>query len=292
MKKSFNTNPVKRLLIPTDFSKDAENAIRFGVQLGRSLKSKITLYHAVHVPVLTTAEMALATPMHDEKEASYARLNLIKNELEKEFDYPEIDVLVSTGFAVDEITKLSQDEKFDLVVMGTRGASGVAELLIGSNTADVIEKCTCPVFAIPSNARFSQSKKILFATNYADNDFQTLYLLAEMFKSFNPEIVVLHVEAGGDHKMENRTLEWFKGQVITNIPYNNFSFQTVLAGNVESAVHDFIVEHHVDMLSVSTRKRNFFDTLTSRSLSKKLAYHTEIPLLVFHAHSSSGTPLF
>lgn len=292
MKKSFNTNPVRRLLIPTDFSLNALNAVKYGVQFGRALKSKITLYHTTHVPVLTSAEMAIATSMVEEEKDAHLHLEQVKRELIEEFNYQDIDVIISTGFAVDEITKLSKNEKMDMIVMGTKGASGLSEILIGSNTADVIEKCACPVLAIPSDARFKQPKKILFATNYADNDFQTLYLLAEMFKPFNPEIIVLHVESKGDHKTESRMLDWFKGQVITNIPYDNFTFQSVLGENIEESVHDFILGNAVDLLSVSTRKRNFFDKLTSRSLTKKLAYHTDIPLLAFHAYGVSATPLF
>ncbi len=292
MKKSFNTNPVRRLLIPTDFSLNALNAVKYGIQFGRALKSKITLYHTTHIPVLTSAEMAVATSLIEEEKDALIRLEQLKKSMMEEFAYQEIDVLLSTGFAVDEITKLSRNEKIDMIVMGTKGASGLSEILIGSNTADVIEKCSCPVLAVPAEAIFKQPSKIVFATNYADNDFQTLYLLAEMFKPFNPEIVVLHVEAKGDHKTEARMLDWFKGQVLTNIPYDNFSFHSVFGESIEDTVHDFIVSNGVDLLSVSTRKRNFFDKLTSRSLTRKLAYHTDMPLLAFHAYSVNATPLF
>ncbi len=292
MKKSFNSNPVRRLLVPTDFSLNALNAVKYGVQFGQILKSKITLFHASHVPILTSAEMAMATSMIEEKITAQVRLETLRNSLVEEFAYSDIDVLLTTGFAVEEITRLSQNETIDMIVMGTKGAGGLAEILIGSNTADIIEKCACPVLAVPSDAIFKKPGKIVFATNYADNDFQTLYLLAEMFKPFSPEIIVLHVELRGDRKTENRMLDWFKAQVITNIPYDNFSFQLTNGDNVESTVNDFMVANNIDLLSVSTRKRNFFDKLTSRSLTKKLAFHTDKPLLAFHAYSVSSTPLF
>ena len=201
-------------------------------------------------------------------------MDAIKSKLIDEFAYQNIDVLIKTGFAVDEINKLSRDESMDMIIMGTKGASGLTEVLIGSNTADVIEKCSCPVLAVPANCAFKQPKKIVFATNYADNDFQTLYVLAEMFKPFNPEIVVLHVEVNNDHKTESRMLEWFKGQVKTNIPYDNFSFALAKGDNVISTVDDFMVSNSLDLLSVSTRKRNFVDKLTSSSLTNKMPFHT------------------
>lgn len=292
MKKSFNTNPVRRLLIPTDFSQNAMHAVRYGVQFGSVLKSRITLFHTTHVPILVSAEVAMAASMIDNKMEAQVRLEAIKKSMMEEYHYENIDVLVSSGFAVEEIIGLSRKESMDMIVMGTKGASGLSGILLGSNTAEVIEKCSCPVLAVPSETWFKKPGKIVFATNYADNDFQTLYLLAEMFKPFNPEIIVLHVEINGDHKTENRMLEWFKGQVLTNIPYDNFSFQLTKGADVEHTVNNFILENDIELLSVSNRKRNFFDKLTSRSLSKKLAYHTNMPLLAFHAHSVSSTPIF
>ncbi|HNS12185.1 MAG TPA: universal stress protein [Bacteroidia bacterium] len=292
MKKSFNTNPVRRLLIPTDFSENSLQSVRYGVQFGSVLKSRITLFHTTHVPVFSSPEVAMAGSLVDSKMESMVLLETLKKTMVEEFQYQNIEIMVSTGFAVDEIIALSQKESMDMIIMGTKGAGGLSKILLGSNTADVIEKCSCPVLAVPSEASFKRPTKIVFATNYADNDFQTLYLLAEMFKPFNPEIIVLHVELNGDRKTENRMLEWFKGQVLTNIPYDNFSFKLTQGSDVEQTVNKFIVENDVDLLSVSNRKRNFFDKLTSRSLTKKLAYHIDMPLLAFHAHSVSSTPIF
>ena len=118
MKKSFNTNPVRRLLIPTDFSPDALNALRYGVQFGKVLKSKITLFHATHVPVVSSAEMAMAASMIDDKIQAQLEMDAIKSKLIDEFAYQNIDVLIKTGFAVDEINKLSRDESMDMIIIG------------------------------------------------------------------------------------------------------------------------------------------------------------------------------
>ncbi|HNP50126.1 MAG TPA: hypothetical protein PKL85_14870, partial [Bacteroidia bacterium] len=108
----------------------------------------------------------------------------------------------------------------------------------------------------------------------------------------NAEIIILHVDDNLDSKMEGRMLEWFKGQVTTNIPYDKFSFNLISSKNTIDALDIFITDNEIDILSVSMRKRNFFDKLTSRSLTRKLAYHTHIPLLAFHAYNVGGTPLF
>lgn len=278
--------------MPTDFSSNAKNATDYACNLAKTLDSKIVLFHSTHLPVVSANEVIMAVdPVSLEKD-SLSHLNLLKKEIEKNFGQVEIENVTTIGFAVEEIIDVVKQQKIDLVVMGTKGASGMTEILIGSNTADVIEKCHCPVLAIPAESHFKVPKKVVFATNYADNDFQSIYLLAEIMKPFNAEIVILHVDDNQDSKMESRMLEWFKGQVKTNIPYDQFLFNLISGKNTIEALDQFIMENDVDILSVSMRKRNFFDKLTSKSLTRKLAYHTHIPLLAFHAHNVGGTPLF
>ncbi|MFN8143735.1 MAG: universal stress protein [Bacteroidia bacterium] len=290
--KNFNINPIRKILVPTDFSANAKNAAEYASHLAKKLDSKILLFHSTHLPVVSANEVILAVdPMTLERD-SLNHLNAIKKEIESNFQQVEIENITTIGFAVEEIIAAVKDQKIDLVAMGTKGASGMTEFLIGSNTADVIEKCHCPVLAIPAESKYRVPKKVVFATNYADNDFQSIYLLAEIMKPFNAEIIILHVDDNLDSKMEGRMLEWFKGQVTTNIPYDKFSFNLISSKNTIDALDIFITDNEIDILSVSMRKRNFFDKLTSRSLTRKLAYHTHIPLLAFHAYNVGGTPLF
>ncbi|HRH65654.1 MAG TPA: universal stress protein [Bacteroidia bacterium] len=290
--KNFNINPVRKILVPTDFSANAKNAAEYAINVAKKLESRVVLFHSTHLPVVSANEVVMAVdPVSLEKD-SLNHLNLLKRELGRDFGQVEIENVTTIGFAVEEIIEIVRDQKIDLVVMGTKGASGMTEILIGSNTADVIEKCHCPVLAIPAESKFKTPSKVVFATNYADNDFQSIYLLAEILKPFNAEIIILHVDDNQDSKMEGRMLEWFKGQVTTNIPYDRFSFSLISGKNTMEVLDTFITENEIDILSVSMRKRNFFDKLTSRSLTRKLAYHTHVPLLAFHAYNVGGTPLF
>lgn len=290
--KNFNIHPIRKILVPTDFSANARNAVDYAVQIAKNLNSKIVLFHSTHVPVISANEVVMSVNPEQLEKDSQIRLENLRNEILRDYANVEMENQTSIGFAVDEITNIVNEQKIDLVVMGTKGASGVTEMLIGSNTADVIERCKCPVLAIPAESKFKSLHSIAFATNYSDNDFQSIYLLAEMVKPFNAEINILHIEDQSDHKLEGRMLEWFKGQVQTNIPYDKFRFSLISGKNVIDSLNEFIIENSIDVLSVSTRKRNFFDRLTSRSLTKKLAYHTHVPLLAFHAYNVSGTPLF
>lgn len=290
--KHLKIHPVRRILVPTDFSEGARNALDYAVQLASKIEAKILLYHATHLPILSANELVAISSNEELERESMMKLENIRREVIDHYNFNDIETVTSSGFAVEEITELARAENLDLVVMGTKGASGISEVLMGSNSADVIEKCSCPVLTIPTDSTFKEPARIIFATNYADNDFQTLYLLSELFKPFSPEIVVLHIEDRSNHRLEDSMLEWYKGQVKLNIPYDKFSFQLIKGHPVEDALHDYVTSNNTDLLAVSTRKRSFFDRLTSKSLSRKLAYHTDLPLLVFHAQNVSGTPLF
>jgi nucleotide-binding universal stress UspA family protein len=283
---------IRKILVPTDFSDNAGNAARFALELARSMSSTVILYHACRVPVLTSNEMMIAASNTDLEHESREQLRALANRLQAETGYSNMDIRTSSGFAVDEIKELVESESIDLVVMGTKGASGLSGILIGSNTADVIGHCQCPVLAIPEEAHFVPPSRIVFATNYADNDFQTLYMLVDMFRSFNPEIQVVHVEEKHHGRLDQRMFDWFEAQVLASIPYDKFSFHLIHADNMEEALNDFLHVSKADILAVATRHRGFFERLTSKSLTRKLAFHSHLPLLAFHARNVSSTPLF
>lgn len=280
-------NSVRNILVPTDFSENASNAMFYACWLAKTMSAKLFLFHAYHVPLIVTSDAAEHNTISEVEKVTKQKLAEQKKEILIKCPGLQVETLSSEGFAVDEIVSSVSEKKIDLIVMGTMGASGFAQMMIGSNTAEVIEKAACPVLALPSEAKFGSMKKIVFATNYEDNDFQTLYLLTEMFKPFKPEIIILHVEEDHNPQLESRMLEWFKGQVITNIPYDKLSFNLINGHNITLSLSEFLVENNIDLFAMSTKKRKFFEKLFHKSLTKKFAYHTHIPLLAFHAHKRS-----
>ena len=279
----FKFNPVRRILVPTDFSENAQHATAYAATIAAKLRSKLILFHSVKVPVVVMNEMVQVVNDETLIRDSSAKLEQLKQELKAKNVAVEIETTSSLGFAVDEITNYCLSNKSDLIIMGTRGAHGIGGMLIGSNTAEVISNATCPVLAVPQESKIPDIRKVLFATNYGDNDFQSIFLLTEIFKPWNPEIIVVHVEDSHHPRIENRYFEKFKERVMTSIAYDKFYFNLLDSGNTEEAISDFAESNTVDIISVSKRKRSLFERLIGVSVSKRLAYHTHIPLLVFHA---------
>ncbi len=290
--KIHQIHPIKKILVPVDFSKDSRKALNYAVGLATKMDSRVVLFHAVHLPLISQRELIAVTSLAEIEQEAVAQLWAWQHAIKVETGFENLETASGTGLLVDQIAAYASDEKFDLVVMATHGAGGLSGILLGSNTSEIIEKCGCPVIAVPIVSDFHAIKKVLFATNYADNDFQSIYLLTQYFRDFGPEIVVAHVELSDEHTVEVELMDWFKKQVQGSIPYSNITFQLLKGESVEVALNSHCANESYDLIAVSMRRRNFFDRLTSRSLTKKLVNHSEVPVLAFHAMQVSGTPLF
>ena len=290
--KEFKFNPLRKILVPTDFSENAGHALSYASLLASKLRSKLVIFHSIKFPVVAMNEMVVEVPDEQLIRESNVKLEKLKHNLRSKQTPIEIETSSTVGFAVDEIINFCDSKKSDLIVMGTKGAHGLGEFFLGSNTAEVIARAKCPVLAVPPDARVKDIRKILFATNYADNDFQSIFLLTEIFKPWDPEIIIVHVEDPHNVRSENMHFEQFKSQVVTSISYDKFYFNLLDGKNVEQALSDFATQNNIDIVSVSARRRNLFERLTGRSTTKKMSYHTHIPLLAFHADQVGSTPFF
>lgn len=278
---NFNFTPIKKILVPTDFSSNAEHALKYTSAFATKLQSKLVLFHSSKVPIAAINEtVQIAGDELNEHEAA-DQLEGLKKKLVAMNSGVEVETSYTVGFAVEEILNTCDTQNIDLIAMGTKGARGLSEIFVGSNTADVIKKAKCPVLAIPHDANLEKLNKILFATNYNDNDYHSIYLLTEMFKPWNPDIVIVHATGSSQTPLETDFFERFKEEVVTKIPYGKFYFKLLENGNVENAVSDFAYENGVDLISVSKRKRTLFERIVGVSTTTRLAFHVHIPLLVF-----------
>jgi nucleotide-binding universal stress UspA family protein len=191
---------------------------------------------------------------------------------------------VNLGFAVDSIINTAAEKSADLIVMGTKGSSGVETTLIGSNAASVMEDAPCPVLAIPSNALFKGIHKILYATDYRDSDLESIRQLSDIAVLFDAEILVVHMgELGHSGTPERDQFYAFEKKVIAEIPYARLSFQYLVGVNIAYALNNAVKEFKADIVALSMRRRSMMAKLFERSLTKKMIYHTDVPVLAFHS---------
>ena len=162
----------KTILAPTDFSDTAINALHYAASLALHFGGRLRLLHAIGIHASSAsqeASFAMADEVARIEEDELAKLRLM---FIRKYPSLEIDASSELGFPVEVIASFAAETKPDLIVMGTRGASGIREILIGSNTASLIRKTICPLIAVPDGVDYSGIRKIAFATDMHRDDVQ------------------------------------------------------------------------------------------------------------------------
>jgi len=277
----------KRVLLPTDFSKNALNAIRYAIDLYKDQNCDFYLLNAYTVNGYSIENMMVPEPGERAYEAS-------KKNSEDEFvklidilelhgdnpkhDYHTISTYNSLLFAVKE-TIAKKD--IDIVVMGTKGATGSDKVVFGTNTVEIMEHVTeAPVLAIPENVRFEPPKEIVFPTDYktAFKRKELNYLL-EIAKYHNASIRFLHIAKESKLSREQQSNKELLESILENYDH---SFHTLTDIKVQSGISAFIESRESNMIAFVNKKHNFFENLFSRPLVKEMGYHSKIPVLTLN----------
>ncbi len=272
-----------KILIPTDFSKNATHAIKYASAMAKALGAEIKLL-CVCAPPLSRNDVAyelVEAEMASAEDAAHKELSKLSHEILDDVGI-SFEKEVRTGSTAYEIINAASESKIDLIVMGTKGATGIGRLLFGSNTAKVIEATPCPVLAVPADAAIALPKKIVFATNFYDSDIQTLKELSTLVNKLNAELILLHVSKE-KVKSERDTIEAYSKTVALETGHQEPFYYVMQHDDAQEGINLFIDSVAADLIALSTRKRNEFEKLFDRSLTKKIAYQARLPLLAFHA---------
>ena len=274
---------MKRILLPTDFSDNAFEAIRYTLLVHKDVECTFYLFHTYTPPVYQT-EYIIGSPgqigLGDVlQEAAMTRLERLKTRLEDQFENPNHTIMVHTAFntLLGEIAETVEAENIDLIVMGTKGATGAKEILFGTNTVHVIKKAKCPVVAVPPKFGYEAPKEILFPTDYEieyqKEKMEPLLAIAEEHKS---RINVMHVRAGYDL---NAVQEKHKAQ-LEKLLGSTAIFHEVPDNGIIAAVNEFQLKTEINLLVMVQNKHTFLERLFIEPVIKKIGFHVTIPFMV------------
>ncbi|TVR76296.1 MAG: universal stress protein [Chitinophagaceae bacterium] len=278
---------MKNILFPTDFSDAALNAFQYTLEFAKKMNAKITLLHVYRIPIVDAnmpGELINQMSKELKEQAEKNLKNLIDNALLKPENADkkelEFDLLVKQGFAVDEVVYAAQHLKADIITMGTTGASGFREIVIGSNTSKVIAKSDIPVLAIPENAVYKHIEKIVYASDFHETDSIALQQLVKIAANFDAGITILHIVES--YEIVNKEkIKSLKATIQTQLNYEKINFDFRVYSNLFDGIEEYIQTDKVDWLATLNRKRNMFEKLFNRSFTRKMAFHTKVPLLAF-----------
>ncbi len=276
---------MKKILVPTDFSTCANNAVEFAVQSAKYLPVQVTLVHAFELMGnLYTDYMGI------NKEYNQSQLREVENKLAKLKTSIEeeagvmVDTNVFTGSVKDSILQTSTEKNIDFIVMGTSGASGIKEKLWGSKTADIIGKSEVPVMAIPVGYKWKKPKRILLVTNHFEKGPGILDFIFELADLYLAQVHVgVFTDEDDDRALtfieHNRKIPDYEKMLRSQYKEEGLTVSHLFGKEFEKTLEDHINENEIDILVMVTYKRNFPDRLFHPGMTRRMAYHTKIPLL-------------
>lgn len=277
-----------RLLVPTDFSDNALHAAKYALTLANvQAGSNIHLVHVL-TPILNDTLL-----IRDVEEEAAKSLAEITNELKRNGQSCSITNSIRIGETVAEINKAAKDFNAGMVVMGVQGLGKTSRFLFGSNTSSLINQATCPVWVLPERAAVAPPEKIVFATDYYDSDLEALQRLIPIANAFHSEIIVVHIfDENDEEQSEVNMIKFIADEIFKTIEYSRLIYRVYYNKDTVAGLKNFCEFTGADLLVVSARKKNIFQKLFDKSITKELVYESEVPLLVFHVHKTEDIGIF
>lgn len=290
------SNEVERILVPVDFSEYSKNACEYSIGLAQMLDAEIMLMHAYYFPIINSIDygdgFSYVLNLNDTitEIADKARQGLIdlyeelKTEIEsKGYTNVKLNFTLVNGNPMSEIINMYHKYRPDLIVMGTQGKTRSAKEQFGTVAANTINETKVPVLTIPEASKFKGIGRvnILYATNLDESDYKAIKKLMTLIYLFDVRIQFVHI--GVMDEQNNRKIEVLKEFFDNLYPGYDFTCSIIERGDILETLQSFISDKSIDIIAMTTHKRNFITRLIYPSMTKKMLFQTDTPLLVFHA---------
>jgi nucleotide-binding universal stress UspA family protein len=268
---------MKTILIATDFSAEASNAMNYGAQFAKAMQARIILFHVYSIPTSVTD---IALMMVSVEEMQRENEERVKKDATYLFSTYGIDAesLVRIGIPSDEIRIFAEEKNVDLVIMAISG-QGASIKFFGSTTLTTMQKCKKPALIIPKNASFAGIENITYATDFshaANLDF--FNGLKQIITQFNSALKILHIQQSSkkteDAEAKNKLEEIFK-----DIPHE---LTIIESDTILNGINEFSQQNNTQLLVMTMHKHNFVDRFFGKNFTKEVANETKIPLLILH----------
>ena len=273
---------MKTFIVPTDFSETARNAAIYAVQIAAAVKdANIILYNVFDKNTDQTSgtdENSVST-----KEMVEMAMESIKTEMVRYNDSVQIDCIAEKGNSLlDSLTKFALDQNADLIVMGISETNRMEQMLMGSNTLDMVNRNVCPVIIVPPHSRFKGIKKLLLASDFKDVEktmpAKSIQMLLDLFKS---DVHVVNVDS--EHFVE--LTEEYKGEKAKMeliLEGYNTEYSFIRQYDFVEAIGQFAADKNIDLILTVPRKHSLLSKMFVTSNTKKLAYQSELPIVAVH----------
>ena len=278
---------MKNILLPTDFSENSWNAIKYALEFYKNTPvnfyilnvTLISTYVSGEIPILPSSNILETTILKQAKLELTKLLKKIKEEDSKPNHH--FFTISKYDFFIDAVKEQVEEKKIDLIIMGTKGASGFSEVVIGTNTGDLITKIKCPVLIIPENSTFIAPKEIAFPTDFY-NFYQPVILntISDFAEMYNSSVRIVHIakkdEIATEHQLEN------KHYLHNYFTEEKHSFNKITNNSIEEGIRCFVESRDIDIIIMVAKNLTFFQRILFKPTVEEISFHTKVPFLVLH----------
>ncbi|PWL37657.1 universal stress protein UspA [Flagellimonas aquimarina] len=276
----------KRILLPTDYSKNALNAIRYALELYRDVQCDFYVLNVFQVSTYTLDNMMVPEPgeqfydtaKRNSEEGMAKLMEMIK--LGPDNPKHRFHTICTFNSLTEAVKSIIAKQDIDIIVMGTKGASSPKVKIFGTNTVALMEKIKdCPIIAVPEGYFYTVPKEIVFPTDYkSDYKRKELHYLIEIAKLHDSKINVVHIDKNKDGKLSHK--EETNKQLLQDIlDGTDYEIHFLPAVNIADGINIFIEGKDCDMITFLNRKHLFFGSILSNPLVKEIGYDPKIPIL-------------
>lgn len=260
---------MQTVIVPVDFSDISLHAARYATQLLTGHYGANMILHHVYDKTAFAAE---ANQKLEELKAELSSIGIVKTTCLAE---------ESSDF-ITELSKLARHQQADLIIMGITGRSPIGQTFIGSNTLKMVDQKICPVLIVPADAKYKDVKNVLLTSDYKNVQASTPSVpIKKILKTFRPNLHIMNVDS--EHYVAI-TEEYQAERNKLKEMFSEFNPEFYFLGlhNVDEAINQFAGDKNIDLLIVIHKEQTLFSKLFVKSHTKKLVYHSSIPVLALH----------
>ncbi len=285
---------MKKILVPTDFSEKAENALKVAAQLAKKFEAEIFLLHMLELPMNMVNPVG-DTRRNDLPEALFF-MKLAKKRFSQILSQPylkgiKVHEIVEFHQAFDGIMETSKEHGCDFIVMGSQGASGFKEMFIGSNTEKVVRTSEIPVLVIKNNHPEFAVKNFVFATNLDNHNKKTLKKVVELARLLDAKLHLVYINTANEFITSEET-DRYLNKFLEGNDFENYEFHIYNDDSVEQGILHFAAKIKADLVGVATHGRKGLSHFFNGSISEDLVNHANTPVVTFKLEKVKGDKVF
>lgn len=276
---------MKKILVPTDFSEQAENALKVAAQIAEKNKAEIYLLHMLELPMELMDPTTQQQPTHNNPPEALFFMKLARKRFDEimDADYLEnvtVHETVQFHQAFEGIMEISNEKNIDLIVMGSQGATGLKEVFIGSNTEKVVRNSEIPVLVIKDNIPIFDINDFVYASQFEDENKKSFKEAAAFAKNIGARFHLVYINTANkfqtSEEIDKRVENFLKGEKLDNYTVSVHNGETI-----EQGILNFAKKANAGLVGISTHGRKGLAHLLNGSISEDLVNHAEVPVITF-----------